>query len=104
MMLVTNEKERLDRAPTDCHASLTEIRDTLLAPLITAKETAALYSMSVPSLRRHDSAGLIPRPVRIRGIVRWRLDEVLGHIRAGCPERDTWEKLPESKQWTRCPR
>jgi predicted DNA-binding transcriptional regulator AlpA len=104
MMLVTNEPERLDRAPTDCHASLAETRDTLLAPLITAKETAALYSMSLPSLRRHASARLIPGPVRIRGIVRWRRDEVLAHIRAGCPDRQTWEKLPESKQWTRCPR
>jgi predicted DNA-binding transcriptional regulator AlpA len=104
MMLVTNEPERLDRAPTDCPASLAEKRDTLLAPLITAKETAALYSTSLPTLRRYDSAGLIPGPVRIRGIVRWRRDEVLAHIRAGCPDRGTWEKLPESRQWTRYPK
>jgi hypothetical protein len=60
--------------------------------------------MSLPSWRRHDSGGLVPRALRIRGIVRWRLEELKAHINAGAPDRATWERMPESRPWTGCPK
>ncbi len=53
--------------------------------LISAAELASLLKLSTRSLWRHLSAGQIPKPVRIGGTVRWRLEEVRNWIAAGCP-------------------
>lgn len=56
--------------------------------LITPAETARLLSISTRTLWRQLSAGRIPRPVRLGGVVRWRLDEVRTWIAEGCTR--TW--------------
>lgn len=55
--------------------------------LITAEEFAELMQVSVRSVWRLRSAGEIPEPVRIGGTIRWRREEVLQWIAAGCPPR-----------------
>jgi predicted DNA-binding transcriptional regulator AlpA len=55
------------------------------ATMITAQQLAGKMQISTRSLWRKLSAGLVPRPIRIDGIVRWRLAEVEQWIADGCP-------------------
>ena len=52
---------------------------------------AALLGVSRSFVRKLHDSGQIPRPVRLGRVVRWRHDEVLAWIDAGCPSRDRWE-------------
>jgi prophage regulatory protein len=59
--------------------------------LVGARELAAMTGKSVRSIWRDLAAGRLPNPVRLGGAVRWRRDEILAWISAGCPTRQTWE-------------
>jgi predicted DNA-binding transcriptional regulator AlpA len=59
--------------------------------LVNAKIAAAMCGKSLRTWRSWDSAGLIPRPVRIGRSTLWRVDELREWIAAGCPRRDEWE-------------
>ena len=50
-----------------------------------------LLDLSVRTISRMDSAGLIPRAVRVGMSKRWRYEEIISWVRAGCPARKTWE-------------
>jgi predicted DNA-binding transcriptional regulator AlpA len=71
-------------------------QDTTLKPLMSAAEFSETVSLSARSIWRLHSAGKLPAPVRIGGSVRWRRDEVLDWIAAGCPDRKTWERSRRS--------
>ncbi|MEX0701311.1 MAG: helix-turn-helix domain-containing protein [Planctomycetales bacterium] len=60
------------------------------SPLLTAPEVARLLRLSDRTVRRLDSAGRLPRGLRIGGSKRWRRDELLAWIAAGCPRRTEW--------------
>ena len=64
-----------------------------LPVLLTAEAMAWLVQKSVRSVRRDNAAARLPRPVRVGGAVRWRRDEILAWIAAGCPHRSEWERL-----------
>ena len=50
--------------------------------------------LSVRAIRRLDSAGKLPRAVRLsRRCVRWRLSEIEKWLAAGAPARGTWETM-----------
>lgn len=53
--------------------------------LITAEQLAGTLQVSKRTLWRMRSAGQLPRPLRIGGVVRWRREEVAGWIAEGCP-------------------
>lgn len=53
--------------------------------LITVEEFAKLMRTSVRSIWRWNSAHAIPKPVRVGRAVRWRREEVMEWINAGCP-------------------
>ncbi len=59
--------------------------------LITADELAAKLALSKRTIYRLLSAGAMIKPIRIRGIVRWRAAEVEEWIAAGCPDCRTWQ-------------
>ncbi len=59
--------------------------------LVTAKKAADICGKSLRTWRTWDSAGLIPRPVRIGRSTLWRLDELREWVTAGCPRREEWE-------------
>ncbi len=59
--------------------------------LLDARGVAALLSVSVRHVRRMETAGELPRPVRLGRAVRWRRAELLDWLAAGCPDRVTWE-------------
>ncbi len=66
---------------------------TVCAPpvLVDAKTSAALCGISESKWRSMNSAGQVPAPIRLGGSVRWRLEEIVGWTRAGCPGRARWE-------------
>lgn len=61
------------------------------ARVIDAQQLAEILNLSVRTVRRLDSSGKLPRPLRIGGAVRWSLEEISAWIAAGCPDRQKWE-------------
>ena len=59
--------------------------------LVSAAELARMLSTSVRTIRRLDSAGKLPRGIRLGGLKRWRQDEITAWIGAGCPVRAEWK-------------
>ncbi len=59
--------------------------------LVTAKQAARMCGKSLRTWWTWDSAGSIPRAVRIRHSTLWRADELRAWAEAGCPRRDEWE-------------
>jgi predicted DNA-binding transcriptional regulator AlpA len=59
--------------------------------LLTAKQAAATCGKSLRTWRTWDSAGWIPKPVRIGRSTLWRADELREWVKAGCPRRAEWE-------------
>jgi predicted DNA-binding transcriptional regulator AlpA len=59
--------------------------------LVTAKQAAAMCGKSLRTWRTWDSAGRIPRPVRIGRSTLWRIGELQRWVAAGCPRRKDWE-------------
>jgi excisionase family DNA binding protein len=49
-------------------------------------EVAELCSCSERHVRRLADAGRMPAPIRLGALVRWRRDEILEWIAAGCPD------------------
>ena len=52
--------------------------------LIGVAAVAALYSCSTRHAWRAADGGLIPAPIRVGRIVRWRIGAIRDHIRGGC--------------------
>lgn len=64
---------------------------------VSAQQLARMLGLSVRTVRTMDSAGKLPRPVKLNNhAVRWVLDGPLG-IRAwlavGAPDRAAWEAI-----------
>jgi predicted DNA-binding transcriptional regulator AlpA len=60
---------------------------------MSARQAAALCSISLATWHRWQAAERCPAPVRIGATVRWRADELAAWCAAGCPDRKTWEAL-----------
>jgi prophage regulatory protein len=67
----------------------TEERQSLL---VSADRLAGLLQVSTRTLWRLLSAGKLPKPIRLGGSVRWRLDEIGKWIDNGCPVPDRREQ------------
>jgi predicted DNA-binding transcriptional regulator AlpA len=59
--------------------------------LVSRRQLAALLAVSLASLDRLAAADRLPRPLRLAGSVRWRLEEVRAWVEAACPPRKEWE-------------
>jgi predicted DNA-binding transcriptional regulator AlpA len=65
--------------------------------LIAARPLADSLAVSLATLRRMDSSGRLPRPIRLsNGAVRWRADEIRAWVEADCPRRSEWEAFRAS--------
>ena len=62
---------------------------------ISAGQLAAQLGVSLRHVRRADSAGLVPKPIRIGRSVRWPVDEIRSWLKAGAPDRRAWEQVKE---------
>jgi len=78
--MAARTRRPLDSTPTT--EPLLYDRDQLCEMLNTSRAT----------LDRSQSAGKLPRPLRLGGQRRWRAEEVREWIRAGMPSRDEWER------------
>ncbi len=70
--------------------------DRVDALAIDAVQLGRLLGLSMRTIRRLDSSGRIPRPVRIGGAVRWRASEIAAWLNEGCPDRQAWEAVKRS--------
>ena len=65
-----------------------------LSPLVVdARRLAKLLCAGIRTVRMWDAAGKLPAPIRIGGIVVWRLDEIRAWLNAGAPDRETWTAI-----------
>ncbi|GJM43343.1 MAG: hypothetical protein DHS20C21_01850 [Gemmatimonadota bacterium] len=55
------------------------------SPLIDREELAALLTCSTRTVARLSSDSLLPAPIRLGGMVRWRRSQILDWIEDGCP-------------------
>jgi excisionase family DNA binding protein len=62
-----------------------------LPALIDVRAVAALLDCSPRHVYRLSDGGRMPAPRRLGSLVRWRRQELLDWIAAGCPDRRTWE-------------
>jgi predicted DNA-binding transcriptional regulator AlpA len=65
--------------------------------LLSAKTLGQMLSLSKRQVFRLNSCGRLPKPVRIGGSVRWIESEISEFIKAGAPERKTWEAMKGGK-------
>lgn len=61
--------------------------------LIDAAALAEKLNVHQVTIRKWQTSGKIPAPVRIGRAVKWRLTEIEAWIAAGCPARAKWELL-----------
>jgi predicted DNA-binding transcriptional regulator AlpA len=72
---------------------------SVLEPLLFgAKAAAALCGRRLRTWRSWDSAGRIPRPIRIGRSTLWRVAELHAWVAAGCPRRQEWEARKVAEQ------
>ncbi len=63
--------------------------------LLTAKMLGERLSLSKRQIHRLNSAGRIPKPLRIGGSVRWSERTVNRWLEAGAPDRKTFEAMQQ---------
>jgi predicted DNA-binding transcriptional regulator AlpA len=71
--------------------------------LVTARQAAELCGKSLRTWRSWDSAGWIPRAVRIGRSTLWRADELRDWVAAGCPCRVEWESRTSGYESAKLP-
>lgn len=65
-----------------------------LSPLAySASQLADKLGVSLRHIRRMDSAGLLPKPIRLGRSVRWPADTIHAWVKAGAPDRKRWEQM-----------
>ena len=65
--------------------------------LLSAKTLGQMLSLSKRQVFRLNSCGKIPAPIRIGGSVRWVESQISEFIKAGAPDRKTWEAIKGGK-------
>lgn len=60
-------------------------------PLLTARESAAVLQISVPTFWRRVADGTVPKPVKIGSLSRWPLSEIEGVIAKAKAQRTAAE-------------
>jgi len=66
--------------------------------LLTAQKLGAKLALSKRQVHRLNSAGRIPKPLRIGGSVRWSETTINCWLQAGAPDRKTFEMMQETQQ------
>ena len=60
---------------------------------ISARQLAGLLGISLRQAWRLNSAGKLPKPIRLGGSVRWGRQEIVDWFAACCPDRRTWTAM-----------
>jgi predicted DNA-binding transcriptional regulator AlpA len=75
------------------HRELTMNQTVETALLIDIKGLEKMLGRSDRSIYRDESAGRLPRSLKLGRSKRWRRDEIAAWVEAGCPDRRTWEAM-----------
>lgn len=65
--------------------------------LLSTKAVAKILSLSPRTVHRLNSSGLIFRPLKISGSVRYSQSELMAWIQEKMPDRRTWETRKQSR-------
>ena len=65
--------------------------------LLTTRVVANILSLSPRTVHRLNSSGLIIKPQKISGSVRYLESELMAWIQAGMPDRRTWENMKQAE-------
>ncbi len=65
---------------------------------VDAKNLAGLLTTSVRTIRTWDAAGKLPSPVKVGGRTLWYLPELQAWLRAGAPDRTTWNAIRSAQK------
>ncbi len=76
----------------------TNVRSQSNPLAFSAQQLADRLGVSLRHLRRCDSAGKLPRPIRLGRSVRWPVAEIEQWMAAGAPDRRTWEALKGARR------
>lgn len=82
------DRSKQPKEPRQCDALA-----TVLA--VSARQLAEMLGVSLRQIWRLNSAGKLPKPIRLGGSVRWDRAEVQEWFEAGCPDRRTWQARKE---------
>lgn len=77
---------------------VTEMTNTRSERALTASAVGEMLSLSKRQIFRLNSAGKIPRSVRISGAVRWKLSDINLFLQWNCPDRKEFEARREAEQ------
>jgi predicted DNA-binding transcriptional regulator AlpA len=85
----------LHRKDTDMEKTMDQQRKTSSQQVlaISARDLAGMLDVSLRQVWRLNSAGKLPRPIRLGGSVRWGRQEIMDWFAAGCPDRQTWTAM-----------
>ena len=64
--------------------------------LLSAKVLGQMLSLSKRQIFRLNSCGKLPSPIRIGGSVRWAESTIAQWLRAGAPDRKTFEAMQQA--------
>ena len=65
--------------------------------LVDARVAASLCGISARFWHQLDSAGKVPKPLKLGRRCLWALSELDDWIAAGCPERGQWAQMRQKK-------
>ena len=65
---------------------------------LSANQLADQFDVSLRTVRAWDVGGILPKPLRISGAVRWRESEILAWADAGCPTREQWSVMRTARK------
>jgi len=77
------------------NAGKAETNGQSLIMALSAAELAQALGVSLRHVHRMNTAGKIPRPIRLSRSVRWPIQEIQAWLAAGAPDRRTWEAIKE---------
>ena len=73
-----------------------EIENQNKERLLSSRAVANILGLSPRTVHRYNSSGLIIKPLRISGSVRYVQSELLAWIQAGMPRRSEWEAMKQA--------
>ena len=65
--------------------------------LLSTRAVAKILSLSSRTVHRLNSSGLIIKPLRISGSVRYSQSELMAWIEAGMPRRSEWQAMKQAR-------
>ena len=68
------------------------------AMALSADGLARRLGVSLRHVRRMDTAGKLPKPIRLGRSVRWPVLETEAWLAAGAPDRRTWDAMKEAQR------